>query len=238
MSHPRGSASAWFCLPAAPAALKKMHTSAPPRAPLSPPPRARRRRRSRLLLLRWPRTNPRRPLSLPRSPSSPSLPPHCCRHPPLALIAAAVPAPDTALDLASLPSPYPLAHCLLCISSRARRRRPAAPPPKARTFLPQTRGQHSLPVIADLACSSWRATARGPLTWRRVELRDWATLTSGRRAMGPGPSCTRVPVHAALAGILDVAAMLAEGRIEAVLLPEFADEDHLLFLCSSLYRKI
>jgi len=83
---------------------------------------------------------------------------------------------------------------------------------------------------APRACSSWRAAARDPLAWRRVDLRDWAALTSGRRAAGPGPSGARVPVHAALAGILDVAATLAEGRIEAVLLPEFADEDHLLFL--------
>jgi hypothetical protein len=141
-----------------------------------------------------------------------------------------MPAPDATLDLASLPPPYPLAHCLPRISSHARRGRPTAPPTKARTSLPQTRGQHSLPVIADLACSSWRAAARDPLAWCRVDLRDRATLTSGRRATGPGPSCTRVPVHAALAGIFDFAATLAEGRIEAVLLPEFADEDHLLFL--------
>ena len=84
---------------------------------------------------------------------------------------------------------------------------------------------------APRACSSWRAAARDPLAWRRVDLRDWAALTSGRRAAGPGPSGARVPVHAALAGILDVAATLAEGRIEAVLLPEFADE---ITYCSSL----
>ncbi|KAF8682035.1 hypothetical protein HU200_045495 [Digitaria exilis] len=78
---------------------------------------------------------------------------------------------------------------------------------------------------APRACSSWRAAARDPLAWRRVDLRDWAALTSARRA-----SSSRVPVHAALSGILGVAATLAEGRIEAVLLPEFADEDHLLFL--------
>ncbi|TKV92820.1 hypothetical protein SEVIR_9G185700v4 [Setaria viridis] len=86
---------------------------------------------------------------------------------------------------------------------------------------------------APRACSSWRAAARDPLAWRRVDLRDWAALTSGRRA-----SSSRVPVHAALFGILEVAATLAEGRIEAVLLPEFADEDHLLFLaerCPNLH---
>ncbi|KAJ1294764.1 hypothetical protein BS78_01G171500 [Paspalum vaginatum] len=91
---------------------------------------------------------------------------------------------------------------------------------------------------ASRACSSWRAAARDPLPWRRVDLRDWAALTSARRAAGPGPSRTRVPVHAALAGILEIAATLAEGRIEAVLLPEFADEDHLLFLaerCPNLH---
>jgi hypothetical protein len=83
---------------------------------------------------------------------------------------------------------------------------------------------------ASRACSSWRAAARDPLAWRRVDLRDWVALTSGRRAARPGHSSSRVSVHAALVGILEVAAKLAEGRIEAVLLPEFADEDHLLFL--------
>jgi hypothetical protein len=79
---------------------------------------------------------------------------------------------------------------------------------------------------APRACSSWRAAARDPLAWRRVDLRDWAALTSSRRAA----SSSRAPVHAVLSAILEVAATLADGRIEAVLLPEFADEDHLLFL--------
>ncbi|KAL6658056.1 hypothetical protein ACP70R_004303 [Stipagrostis hirtigluma subsp. patula] len=83
---------------------------------------------------------------------------------------------------------------------------------------------------APRACSSWRAAARDPFAWRRVDLRDWAALTSGRRAAGPGPSGRHLPVHAALAAILEVAAVRAAGRMEAVLLPEFADEDHLLFL--------
>ncbi|KAL6893535.1 hypothetical protein ACP4OV_007633 [Aristida adscensionis] len=82
---------------------------------------------------------------------------------------------------------------------------------------------------APRACASWRAAARDPFAWRRVDLRDWAalTLTSGRRAAAPS---RRLPVHAALAGILEVAATLAAGQMEAVLLPEFADEEHLLFL--------
>ena len=83
---------------------------------------------------------------------------------------------------------------------------------------------------ASRACSSWRAAARDPLAWRRVDLRDWVAVTSGRRAARPGHFSSGVPVHAALFGILEVAAKSAEGRIEAVLLPEFADEDHLLFL--------
>ncbi|XP_062211674.1 F-box/LRR-repeat protein At3g48880-like [Phragmites australis] len=91
---------------------------------------------------------------------------------------------------------------------------------------------------APRACSSWRAAARDPLAWRRVDLRDWAALTSCRREEGPGPSSRRLPVHAALAGILEVAATLSDGRIETVLLPEFADEEHLLFLaerCPNLH---
>jgi hypothetical protein len=40
-----------------------------------------------------------------------------------------------------------------------------------------------------------------------------------------------VPILRALVGILEVLLPeFAEGRIKAVLLPEFADEDHLLFL--------
>ncbi|CAN6339794.1 unnamed protein product [Urochloa humidicola] len=64
---------------------------------------------------------------------------------------------------------------------------------------------------APRACSSWRVSAQDPLAWRRVDLPDWAALTSGRCVAGWGASCSRVSVQAALAGILDVAATLADG---------------------------
>jgi hypothetical protein len=39
-----------------------------------------------------------------------------------------------------------------------------------------------------------------------------------------------VPIHTELVSFVEVTAKLAEGRFEVVLLPEFPDEDHLLFL--------
>jgi hypothetical protein len=39
-----------------------------------------------------------------------------------------------------------------------------------------------------------------------------------------------VPIHTELVSFVEVTAKLAEGRFEVVLLPEFLDEDHLLFL--------
>jgi hypothetical protein len=83
---------------------------------------------------------------------------------------------------------------------------------------------------APRACSAWWAAARDPFAWRRVDLRDWTALTSARRAAGTRATSTSVSVQDALAGVLEVAATRADGRMEAVLLPEFADEDHILFL--------
>ncbi|XP_051208988.1 F-box/LRR-repeat protein At3g48880 [Lolium perenne] len=83
---------------------------------------------------------------------------------------------------------------------------------------------------APRACSAWWAAARDPFAWRRVDLRDWTALSSARRAAGTRATSTSVSVQDALAGVLEVAAMRADGRMEAVLLPEFADEDHILFL--------
>ncbi|KAF0922512.1 hypothetical protein E2562_037412 [Oryza meyeriana var. granulata] len=91
---------------------------------------------------------------------------------------------------------------------------------------------------ATRACSAWRAAARDPLVWRHVDLRDWAALTSARRrlrlAAGDGAAGAagrgHAPLQAALCSVLEIAARRAAGRIEALLLPEFADEEHLLFL--------
>uniref|UniRef100_A0A0E0NX68 F-box domain-containing protein n=1 Tax=Oryza rufipogon TaxID=4529 RepID=A0A0E0NX68_ORYRU len=89
---------------------------------------------------------------------------------------------------------------------------------------------------ATRACSAWRASARDPLVWRRVDLRDWAVLTSARRrlAAGDGEAAAagrgRVPLQAALCSVLEIVVRRAAGRMEALLLPEFADEEHLLFL--------
>ncbi|KQK14370.1 putative F-box/LRR-repeat protein 23 [Brachypodium distachyon] len=83
---------------------------------------------------------------------------------------------------------------------------------------------------APRACSAWWGAARDPLAWRRVDLRDWTALTSARRAAGTGGTSRRVSVQDDLAGVLEIAARRADGRMEAVLLPEFADEEHLLFL--------
>jgi hypothetical protein len=88
---------------------------------------------------------------------------------------------------------------------------------------------------APLACSSWRAAARDPLAWRRVDLSDWAALSNARRAAGLGASRPRLPVHAVLVGALEVAATRAGWQIESMLLPEFADEDQLLFLAERLH---
>ncbi|KAI5011579.1 hypothetical protein ZWY2020_013716 [Hordeum vulgare] len=79
-------------------------------------------------------------------------------------------------------------------------------------------------------CSAWWAAARDPLAWRRVDLRDWTARTSARRAAGTAATRGIVSVHAALTGDLEVAATRADGRMEAVLLPEFADEEHLMLL--------
>uniref|UniRef100_A0A0E0D2T0 F-box domain-containing protein n=1 Tax=Oryza meridionalis TaxID=40149 RepID=A0A0E0D2T0_9ORYZ len=92
---------------------------------------------------------------------------------------------------------------------------------------------------ATRACSAWRASARDPLVWRRVDLRDWAILTSARRrlAAGDGEAAAagrgRVPLQAALCSVLEIVVRRAAGRMEALLLPEFADEEHLLFLAQS-----
>uniref|UniRef100_A0A0D9VVP2 F-box domain-containing protein n=1 Tax=Leersia perrieri TaxID=77586 RepID=A0A0D9VVP2_9ORYZ len=96
---------------------------------------------------------------------------------------------------------------------------------------------------ASRACSAWRAAARDPLVWRYVDLRDWGALATARRrlrvrlsggidasvraaAAGHG----RVPLQAVLCSVLEIAARRAAGRVETLLLPEFADEEHLLFL--------
>ncbi|KAE8793856.1 putative F-box/LRR-repeat protein 23 [Hordeum vulgare] len=83
---------------------------------------------------------------------------------------------------------------------------------------------------APRTCSAWWAAARDPLAWRRVDLRDWTARTSARRAAGTAATRGIVSVHAALTGDLEVAATRADGRMEAVLLPEFADEEHLMLL--------
>ncbi|XP_040378119.1 F-box/LRR-repeat protein At3g48880-like [Oryza brachyantha] len=91
---------------------------------------------------------------------------------------------------------------------------------------------------ATRTCSAWRAAARDPLVWRHVDLRDWPALTSARRrlrlAAGDGAEEAagrgRVPLQADLCSVLEIASRRADGRMEALLLPEFADEEHLLFL--------
>ncbi|KAL5218743.1 hypothetical protein ABZP36_019427 [Zizania latifolia] len=91
---------------------------------------------------------------------------------------------------------------------------------------------------ATRTCSAWRAAARDPLVWRRVDLRDWAALTSAGLAAGAGAAGGRIPVQAALCRVLEIAATRADGRMESLLLPEFADEEHLLFLaerCPNLH---
>uniref|UniRef100_J3LQA3 F-box domain-containing protein n=1 Tax=Oryza brachyantha TaxID=4533 RepID=J3LQA3_ORYBR len=65
---------------------------------------------------------------------------------------------------------------------------------------------------ATRTCSAWRAG--------RLAAGDGAEEAAGRG---------RVPLQADLCSVLEIASR-ADGRMEALLLPEFADEEHLLFL--------
>jgi hypothetical protein len=71
---------------------------------------------------------------------------------------------------------------------------------------------------------------RDLLAWQRVDLRDWAALTSNWHTARLRLSRTRPHSSRRHPGGRRGAAKLAEGRIKAVLLPEFSGEDHLLFL--------
>ena len=101
--------------------------------------------------------------------------------------------------------------------------RPATPPRLLVAIMTRVGAPDLLSGGACRACSSWRAMARDPAG-------DWVALTSGRRTARLGHSSSqRTRTHRARrhpGGRHQV----GSEQIKAVPLPEFADEDHLLFL--------
>ena len=100
---------------------------------------------------------------------------------------------------------------------------PATPPRLLVAIMTRVGAPDLLSGGACRACSSWRAMAWDPAG-------DWVALTSGRPTARLGQSTSRrTRTHRARRHPVG-RHQVGSGQIKAVPLPEFADEDHLLFL--------